>query len=152
MRWLNRHAWWALVVVSVVLVVFGLTDIATGAAADPAIAQALTGKTLAELEAAGPDAYRLFDFFTRVNGWSLVLAGLLFTVVLLVPFRRGQRWAWWAMWLLPIWALGGALFYVAVGIRADQPPPPPVVSGPILAVLTGAVLLVSGRSRDARPQ
>ena len=152
MRWLNRHAWWALVFVAVLLVAFGLTDIATGAAADPAIAVALTGMTLAELEAAGPDAYRMFDFFTRVNGWSLVLVGALFSVILLIPFRRGQRWAWWAMWLLPIWALGAAVFYVAVGIKPGQPPPPPLVSGPILAVLTSAVLLVSGRSRDARAQ
>ena len=143
MRWLERHSWWGLAFVAVVLVIFGVTDIISGAAADRAIPLGLTGMTIEELEAQSPAAYRMFDFFTRVNGWSLVLVGVLVSTILFIPFRRGERWAWWTMWLLPAWAIGAAVFYVVAGVQADQPPPPPLVSGPIVAVLTAAILLFS---------
>jgi hypothetical protein len=145
MRWLERHAWWGLLLMGVVMVIFGVTDVVVGPAADRGIPLALTGMTLDELKADGPAAYRMFDFFTRVNGYSLALAGMLFIVVLVLAFRPGRRWAWWAMWLLPIWSVGVALFYAVAGLEPGQPPPPPMVSGPIVAVLAAGILAVTAR-------
>ena len=45
--------------------------------------------------------------------------------------------------MLPVWAVGVALFYVVAGTDANQLPPPPMVSGPILAVFTAAILAVT---------
>lgn len=145
MKWLDRHAWWGLVFFALVLVLFGVTDVIVGPAADRGIPLGLTGLTLEELRADSPAAYRLFDFVTRLHGASLVVVGLLGTAILLYAFRRDQRWAWWVMWALPVWALGGAMFYLIAGVEPDQPPPPPLVTGPILAVLSAAILLVSAR-------
>lgn len=143
MRWLERHAWWGLLFMTVTLVIFGVGDVLVGPAADRGIPLGLTGMTLEELQAEGPASYRLFDFFTRVNGNSLLLAGLFGTAMLLFAFRRDQPWAWWTMWLLPVWAVGGTAFYLVAGVHADQPPPPPLVSGPIFAFVAVAILLVS---------
>ena len=143
MQWLEGNAWWGLLATIVLFVLFGLTDVASGAAADPAIPLGLTGMTLAELEAEGPTVFQLYDFYTRINGWSFLLAGLLMLAILLFAFRRNKRWAWWTMWLLPIWAASILVFYLVVGVQPDQAPPPPMVSGPILAVFCAAILLVS---------
>ena len=143
MRWLELHAWWGLLATAVLMSVFGLTDVASGAAADPAIPLGLTGMTLEELQAEGPTAYRLSDLYTRVNGISLILIGLLFAAVLVFAFRQNRRWAWWTMWLLPVWAASILVFYLVVGVQPDEPPPPPMISGPILAVFCAAILLVS---------
>ena len=151
MRWLERHAWWGLAFVSVVIVMFGVTDVLVGPSADVAIPLSLTGLTLAELEAESAAAYRLFDFFTRVNGWSLVMLGLLTLAVLVFAYRRHRRWAWWTMWLLPVWSVGAALFYVVAGLAPGQSAPPPMLSGPILAALEAAILLVSARPFFQQP-
>jgi hypothetical protein len=143
MRWLERHAWWGLLFFAVVLVIFGITDMALGPAADVGIPLGLTGLTLEQLQAESSATYRLFDMFTRANGWSLAMVGLLASAILLFAFRRDRRWAWWAMWLLPVWSAGVFGFYLVAGVRADQPPPPPMISGPIFAVLGAAILLVS---------
>ena len=143
MRWLERHAWWGLLFVTVTLVVFGLIDVLVGPAADRGIPSGLTGMTLEELETEGPASYRLFDFFTRVNGYSLLIAGLFGSAILLFAFRRNQRWAWWTMWLVPLWGVGVVAFYLVAGVEPDQPPPPPMVSGPFVVILTTAILLVS---------
>lgn len=144
-RWLERHAWWALAFMSVVIALFGVTDVLVGPGADVAIPMSLTGLTLAELEAESAAAYRLFDFFTRVNGFSLIVLGLFATAVIVFAYRRHRQWAWWTMWLLPAWSVGASLFYVIAGLPPGQPPPPPMLSGPIFASLAAAVLIVSAR-------
>ncbi len=67
----RRYAWWGLLFFAVVIVTFGFTDLAIGPAADVGIPLALTGMTLEQLEAERAAANRLFDIFTRANGWSL---------------------------------------------------------------------------------
>jgi hypothetical protein len=149
MTWLRRHVWWGLLAVSVSFVLFGATDIASGAAADALIPQALTGKTIQQLEAESADAYGMFDFGVRINGWSLVLLGVLLALIVLIPFRRGERWAWWALWVLPIWAAVVPVFFLVAGVQPDQPPAPPMVSGPIVAIMCAAILLVTRPSKPA---
>jgi hypothetical protein len=143
MGWLERHAWWGLLVIMLAFVAFGVTDLLEGAAADRAIPLGLTGVTLEQLQADGGPAYRLFDFFTRANGISLLLVGLWGTAILLFGFRRNRRWAWWTMWLLPAWAASALALYLVFGVDPNQPPPPPMISGPIVAVLAAAILAVS---------
>lgn len=68
------------------------------------------------LEAEGRSAYRMFDFMTRANGWSLVMIGWLMAAVLWFGFRRDERWAWWTMWFIPAWAAGIGVFYLVAGV------------------------------------
>jgi hypothetical protein len=129
--------------IAALYIMFGVTDLIIGPHADVGIPLGLTGMTPAELEAEGPSAYRMFDFMTRVNGWSLVLIGWLMAAVLWFAFRRNERWAWWTMWFLPAWTVGIGLFYIVAGTDPAQPPPPPMISAPIVAILSAAILLVS---------
>jgi hypothetical protein len=151
MTWVRRHSWKVLLAVAVMLAIFGLTDIASGASADPAIGRALTGMSLAELQQDGPAAYRLFDFQSRVNGWSLVLIGVLLAAVIVGPYRRRESWAWLAAWTLPAWAAGVPLFYLVAGLAPDEAPPPPAISGPIVAIVA-VVLLLLDRPVTSQPR
>jgi hypothetical protein len=150
----RRHIWWILVPVSVLIGLFGISDALVGATADPAIARGLTGRTLAELEGESAAAYRMYDFTSRSQGTGLAVIGVLTTAILLVPYRSGRRWAWSVMWAIPTWAFSIPVLYLLFGVDPRQPPPPPLVSGPVLGSLTAAVLLFDrgrffGGSRDA---
>ncbi len=66
------------------------------------------------LFASSPDEPQMFELFGALN--------LLSLAVLLVPYRRLERWAWWAMWIgiIPVGlvlAFGGpglvGLIYIA---------------------------------------
>jgi hypothetical protein len=85
----------------------------------------------------------MFDFMTRTDGFSLRFVGVLMAAVLIFGFRRNHRWAWWTMWLFPVWATGVLIFYLVAGTVPDQPPPPPMLSGPFLAAIAAAILLIS---------
>ena len=75
----------------------------------------------------------------------MVIGGVLMTVILLIPYRAGMPWAWFAMWTLPASAFAVLGLYLAFGVDPRQPPPPPMVSGPLLGGIAVAVLLLDWR-------
>jgi hypothetical protein len=151
-RALRASLWWTLIAVSALVVVFGLGDVAGGATVDPGISTGISGLSPAELEAESAAAYRMFDFATRNQGLALAAMGMFLIAILLVPYRHGSPWAWYAMWLFPLWTAGIVALYVAHGVAAGEAPPPPLVSGPILGGLWTAVLLIDrGRFFAAEP-
>jgi hypothetical protein len=145
----RRRGWWVLAFFAVTLVVFGVGDVLGGVLADRAITLTLSGRSPAEIQAAEPTAYRLYDFVTRSGGANLVLIGILLAVIVAIPYRGGQRWAWWAMWILPAWAALVPVQFLIVGTAAGQPPAPPMVSGPIFAAIAAGVLLLDRRRFSA---
>ena len=44
------------------------------------------------------------DFYPVIVAWGIALVGfnVLALVLALIPFRKGERWAWFALWVLPL--------------------------------------------------
>lgn len=139
---LSRRAWWYLVALSVLIGLFGIGDVIGGVWVDPGITLGLSGLTPEQLQADSPIAFRVYDFVTRTQGVALVVIGVLATALLLIPYRDGRPWAWWTAWSLPAWTAAGFGLYAMFGLAPGTPPPPPVVSGPVLGALAVIVLLV----------
>jgi hypothetical protein len=138
---IRRRLWWVLPALSIVLVVFGVSDVLIGITSDPGITVAIVGLTPAGLETASADGYRLADFMVRTQGLAIAAFGSLLTTVLLVPYRAGQRWSWYAAFMLPAWAILVPLTYLAFGLAPGASPSPPMLSGPIFALVSVLVLL-----------
>jgi hypothetical protein len=151
MAMLHKVAYGFLIAVSVLVALFGLGDVLGGATVDPAIVAGLSGLSLGELQAESAAGYRLVDFMTRSQGLVLLITGILLTTILLIPYRDRRRWAWFATWALPAWAFAVLALYLAFGVAPDQPPPPPMVSGPLLGGLAAIALLVDRKRFAATP-
>ena len=147
---LERRGWIALAFLSGVLLLFGVGDVVRGIEADAAIPFGLTGKTLDQLRAESPDAYEVADIGVQANGRTIAVLGLVLLAIIVTAYRAGQRWAWWTMWLLPLWSLGAAALMFFADRAPGTPPPPPMVSGPMFFAIAAAVLLGSAR-RFFRP-
>jgi len=146
-----HRSWLLLPILAILLALFGVSDVLLGITADPGITVAITGLSPDELRSASQEGYRLADFMVRTQGVTLAAFGLLLTIVLLLPYRGGQRWAWRAAFILPVWAASVPIMYLAYGLAPDVPPAPPMISGPIFAVLSAAVLVVDRRRfREAK--
>jgi len=55
--------------------------------------------------------------YSVMGAWGISWVGfeILALVVILVPFRRGERWAWWTLWMLPgLWL---CLFVLSPDLR-----------------------------------
>ncbi|MBM7789309.1 hypothetical protein [Tenggerimyces flavus] len=147
---LERRGWIVLAVLAGVLVMFGAWDVPRGLEADPAISYGLTGKTLVQLRAESADAYEVADVTVRWGGISILTLALLLLAIIVTAYRDGQRWAWWTLWLLPLWSASVAAMGFVVDLAPGTAPPPPMVSGPIFFAIAAAILLGSAR-RFFRP-
>jgi hypothetical protein len=141
----SRIAVGVLTFFGIAFLMFGVTDILGGPLADRAITVAISGMTPAEVQATDPVGYRLYDFTTRTQGLGLIVIGVLLTLIALIPYRAGQRWAWAVMWVIPAWGVVVPLAYVAYGVAPGAPPAPPMVSGPIIAAVAAVTLLADRR-------
>jgi len=69
----------------------------------------LSGRTWERFAAADPEVARIYSMDLVLLGISLVAFAILGTIVTLIPYRQGERWAWFALWLIPLLHGGVAL-------------------------------------------
>lgn len=87
-------------------------DASTGLPSDHAgTFTALTGASWAHTQAAAPGLASYITLLERGYALHELTFALLFTMIVAVPFRRGQRWAWLAAWLVLIADLGYILTF-----------------------------------------
>ena len=154
MRFSERHAWKVFAAIGVIIALFGAGDIGSGGASfqsgEGVLFTSLTGTTWDELRAADPGAAKMIDYLWRAEGAVLVVAGMLTFAISLTALRRGDRWAWYAMWVFPLWI---GLVYLVFWI--SQPDlstgiPVPLLSGTVFLAVTVATLVLS-QGRYLRP-
>jgi hypothetical protein len=143
MKWLRRHAWQPLLGMTALIAIIGLNPVKEGIHEDPSVALAFTGMTADQLQSDNANSFRLIDVQARFGGLDLIVIGLLLSAILVNAFRRNERWAWWVMWLLPLWGTAVAATIVRTGLVDGQAPPSPLFTGPAIAVVSTALLLIS---------
>ena len=80
--------------------------------------------------------------YSIMGAWGISWVGfeILALVIILVPFRRGERWAWWTLWLLPgLWL---CLWVLA----------PEIIGLLVLVLVSVTGLLLSRRSFFPKPE
>jgi hypothetical protein len=143
--WIKRHGWKVMIAVSIIFGLFGIGDVLQGMNADPAIAESITGVEWEELQASSPRIANLIDLSVRSTGASIIFLSILSISITLTAFKEGKRWAWYALWIWPIWNLSIFILFFMADRHPDFPPPPPMLSAPIFFITTFLVLLLSYR-------
>ncbi len=101
-----------------------------GVRPDSQAVENLTGMTWNELLALNPGLANFYGWLEReISIIYLSFIGLL-GIVIAFPYRKGQQWAWYTMWILPI-------FVIAVTIHGA------LVTGFNIAFLSQTIVLLS---------
>ena len=77
----------------------------------PAGYEGYTGGSWAQLVATNPMAARYMEVLYRMYGIFNFIFGLLTVAITLTAFRKGERWAWWALLVGNLIALVSATRY-----------------------------------------
>lgn len=138
----ERSAWVLLLVVSAASLAVGIGDFVLQQGGDTAMVESVAGMSWPELQASTPRLAGLIDLLARVLGAWLIGFSLLGIAVSATAFRRGERWAWYAMWSLPLVMAMVFVAFLAADRVAGAPVPPGLLSAPALVVISCVGLLL----------
>ena len=119
MKRLQRVAWILILVVDVGYIAWGAGAAASpdrllgpgGRAILPAGYEGYSGGSWSELAAASPLNASYMTLLFRMYGIYNVLFGFMGSAIAVTAFRRGERWAWWALLVGNTVALVSAMTY-----------------------------------------
>jgi hypothetical protein len=69
----------------------------------------LSGRTWEQFAAAEPEMARIYAMDLVLLGMTLTAFSILGMIVTIIPYRHGERWAWFTLWLIPL-VYGGMSF------------------------------------------
>ncbi|MHA2428705.1 MAG: hypothetical protein ACXADB_11845 [Candidatus Hermodarchaeia archaeon] len=110
-RLYEKYAWVIYLVLGLLWVVVGLTQAFYPDALLETDAQRVTDMSWSELRASSPEATELVRYHYWEMGLLKTSWSLFVLAVTLTGFRRGERWAWYTLWLVPICLISYAIFY-----------------------------------------
>ncbi|HEY5903096.1 MAG TPA: hypothetical protein VIU39_11120 [Anaerolineales bacterium] len=100
-KWYVKYAW-------ILIFLFGLLTVIAapinllGTPPNPPSPEKLTGLTLDQIEARTPGMLDYISSISRQLGNFMLAMGVLLMGIASVPFRKGERWAWYISWILPL--------------------------------------------------
>lgn len=100
-KWYVKYAW-------IVIFIFGLLTLIAapinllGTPPNPPSPEAMTGLSLSEMNAKVPGILNYISSISRQLGNFLLALGVLLMGIAAVPYRKGEKWAWYICWILPI--------------------------------------------------
>lgn len=137
-------AWVLFLAIGLLEILFGWGDMIAGVENDPAILISITGRTPAELKAHDPVFYAAMDHQQKIIGQILWITGALIAIISLTAFRRGERWAWFTFWLIPLSMAIGAVSSYNIRLPGESLAPP-FYSASLFVILTIVWLALSYR-------
>ena len=147
--WFERNGWTIFTGISLITALFGAGDIISGgstfALGEGVLFNRLTGTTWDALQAADAGAAHMIDYQVRAGGAGLLILGVFSLAICVTALRRGERWAWYAMW---VWPIGVAMILAVLWSAIPGPGegiPVPTISGSITIVISVLTLALSAR-------
>jgi hypothetical protein len=74
----------------------------------------LSGRTWEQFAAADPELATIYAMDLVLLGMTLAAFSIFGMIVTLIPYRHGERWAWFTLWLIPLVYGGMALRMLSV--------------------------------------
>jgi hypothetical protein len=105
-----KYGWVVYLFLGLLWLVVGLTQVFNPGALLDDEAQHITGTSLSELEASCPGATELVRFLFGAVGMLKTSWSFLVLAITLTGYRRGEKWAWYTLWLVPALLVGQGLF------------------------------------------
>jgi hypothetical protein len=142
---MRKASWIILLVLAVLMLGLSVVSASVAYRADARDEFGVGGPTIADVAAWNPEvAIAMRARRGTASAYSAAFATLLLFLVL-VPYRRGERWAWWAV-------LGSLLVFCAValarvpalGTRLGVPPALTILAVAVVALLLDARRLKAG--------
>jgi len=109
----EKYAWVVFLFLGLLWVVVGLVQVFGPGELLRTDAQLITGMSWSELKASSPVATDLVRFHYGGMGLLKTSWSFLVLAITLTGYRRGEKWAWYTLWLVPALLVWNAFYNVS---------------------------------------
>jgi len=106
----EKYGWVIYLALGLLWLVVGLNQLFLPDTLLSSDAQLVTGMSLSEIEASSPVATELVRWLYGAIGNLKTSWSFLVLAITLTGYRRGEKWAWYTLWLAPAILVGQGLF------------------------------------------
>ena len=103
----EKYAWVILFTIGVLILVGGVPH-SLGINTDPETVERIIGMTLTEFQNSNQGFFDLYTFYFRFGGLSDIGVAFFIMAISLTAYRKGEKWAWYALWFVPAFFIGSA--------------------------------------------
>jgi len=108
----EKYGWVIFIALGLLWVVVGLTQVFLPDGLIENNAQLVTDMSWSELKASSPVASDLIRWLYGALGLLKTSWSFLVLAITLTGYRRGEKWAWYTLWLVPVLLVSSGLFNV----------------------------------------
>ncbi len=117
----ERYAWIILAALGIFLIftaiflggVIGNPGV-QGPAGEKSDAEYIAGMTWTEISASSPNVARLVVYELQTRDIFRAFWGVFVLAIAAYPYRRGERWSWYVLWILPVQFVVLAIWFSAL--------------------------------------
>lgn len=127
-KWYQKYAWIFFIIYGLLPVIGAPFSLLRGTPPDPPSPEGMTGLTLAEIGVRVPGILAYISSISVQLGNFLIAMGVLIMGIAAVPYRKGEKWAWFIFWIIPVnliiqlvnsrggfgWQLDAAFLFITV--------------------------------------
>lgn len=106
----EKYAWIIFIGLGVLWVVVGFTQLFFPDGLAETDSQVITGMSWNELKTLSPEATNMVRWLYGALGLLKMSWSFLVIAITITGYRKGEKWAWYTMWLVPILLLSSALY------------------------------------------
>ena len=106
----EKYGWVVMLALGLLWLVVGLSQVFTPAAMLVDDIQHFAGISLSELETLSPEAALFVRWLTGALGMLKTSWSFLVIAITLTGYRKGEKWAWYTLWLVPALLVGSGIF------------------------------------------
>jgi uncharacterized membrane protein HdeD (DUF308 family) len=110
----QKNAWVLIAIVGVIGLIFGVIAILE-LTYDQTFFSNRLGQSVTNFSSSNPRAWSAIQGWERDEGTELFGFALLATAISFTAYRKGEKWAWYVFWYLPIYLLYGTLNTYTIG-------------------------------------
>jgi hypothetical protein len=110
----EKYAWVILAVIGALIFAGGIPHM-LGDNSSPEIVESFVGMAISEFKSSNPNFYGLYDFYFRAGGWSDMGFAFFVIIISATAYRKGEKWAWYYLWSVPVFFLGHAAIILNFG-------------------------------------
>jgi hypothetical protein len=97
----EKYGWLIFIALGLLWLVTGLSQVFNADVMIEMDVQRVTGMSLSELEALNPESIELVRLYMGTMGNLKISWSFLLLAITLTGYRKGEKWAWYALWLAP---------------------------------------------------